>query len=122
MEKGDRNAVEGKVIFGVKDSNIAPGDEQASYASHNTKTFRYLQLSVETQEEPLVLNDLYGIYTGFPFQRRATFASSDPALAKMFDIGWHTARLCAMETYMDCPYYERLQYLGDTRLQMLVSY
>ena len=122
MEKGDRNAVEGKVIFGVKDSIIAAGDEQASYASLNWKTFRYLQLSVETQEEPLVLNDLYGIYTGFPFQRRVTFASSDPALAKMFDIGWRTARLCAMETYMDCPYYERLQYLGDTRLQMLVSY
>ena len=40
----------------------------------------------------------------------------------MFDVGWHTARLCAHETYMDCPYYEQLQYAGDTRIQALVSY
>lgn len=79
MEKGDRNAIDGKVIFGLKDSIIASGEAQATYASLNWKTFRYLQLSVETQEEPLVVNDLYGIYTGFPFTKKATFASSDPS-------------------------------------------
>jgi len=26
-----------------------------------------------------------------------------------------------METYMDCPYYEQLQYVGDTRIQAMVS-
>ena len=31
------------------------------------------------------------------------------------------ARLCAHETYMDTPYYEQLQYVGDTRIQALVS-
>ena len=39
----------------------------------------------------------------------------------MLEIGWRTARLCAVETYMDCPYYEQLQYIGDTRIQALVS-
>jgi len=29
--------------------------------------------------------------------------------------------LCAHETYMDCPYYEQLQYGGDARIRMLVS-
>ncbi|HEY9196649.1 MAG TPA: alpha-L-rhamnosidase C-terminal domain-containing protein, partial [Mucilaginibacter sp.] len=36
--------------------------------------------------------------------------------------GWRTARLCAGETYTDCPYYEQLQYVGDTRIQALVSF
>ena len=39
----------------------------------------------------------------------------------MMEIGWRTARLCAIETYTDCPFYEQLQYLGDTRIQALVS-
>ena len=41
---------------------------------------------------------------------------------KILEVGWHTARLCAHETYVDCPYYEQLQYVGDTRIQALVSY
>ncbi|WP_234810792.1 alpha-L-rhamnosidase-related protein [Sphingobium herbicidovorans] len=40
----------------------------------------------------------------------------------MFDIGWRTARIDAHETYMDTAYWEQLQYTGDTRLQMLISY
>ena len=39
----------------------------------------------------------------------------------MLEIGWRTARLCAVETYMDCPYYEQLEYIGDARIQGLVS-
>ena len=39
----------------------------------------------------------------------------------MLEIGWRTARLCANETYMDCPYYEQLQYFGDTRIQAMVT-
>ena len=50
---------------------------------------------------------------------------SDPAvnedIQEILTTGWRTARLCAHETYMDCPYYEQLQYAGDARIQMLVS-
>ena len=42
-------------------------------------------------------------------------------MTKIWNVGWHTAQLCAMDTYMDCPYYERLQYVGDTRIQALIS-
>jgi hypothetical protein len=34
---------------------------------------------------------------------------------------WNGARLGANETYMDTPYYEQLQYVGDTRIQALIS-
>ena len=48
--------------------------------------------------------------------------SADPDLAKIWEISWRTARLDAHETYMDTPYYEQLQYIGDTRIQALISY
>jgi hypothetical protein len=31
-------------------------------------------------------------------------------------------QMCAHETYMDCPYYEQLMYVGDTRLEALTTY
>ncbi len=43
-------------------------------------------------------------------------------MAKIWEVGWRTARLCSHDIYMDTPYYERLQYVGDTRLQALLSY
>ena len=30
--------------------------------------------------------------------------------------------MCAHETYMDCPYYEQMMYVGDTRLEVLTTY
>lgn len=46
----------------------------------------------------------------------------DGELQQILEIGWRTARLCAVDSYLDCPYYEQLQYIGDTRIQGLVSY
>ncbi|HEY2860093.1 MAG TPA: alpha-L-rhamnosidase C-terminal domain-containing protein, partial [Terracidiphilus sp.] len=43
-------------------------------------------------------------------------------LDKIWEVSWRTARLDAHETYMDTPYYEQLQYVGDTRIQALISY
>ena len=42
-------------------------------------------------------------------------------MKQIWETGWRTARLCAHETYFDCPYYEQLQYVGDTRIQALIS-
>ena len=52
---------------------------------------------------------------------RARLDAGAPELDRILEVGWRTARLCAHETYMDCPYYEQLQYAGDTRIQALVS-
>ncbi|PUZ25466.1 alpha-rhamnosidase [Chitinophaga parva] len=119
--KGNRNEIAGKFMRGRKDSILADGSAHQSFTSLSWRTFRYLQLSINTGNDPLVLEDLYGTFTGYPFARRAKLETSDTLLQKILDIGWRTARLCAVETYMDCPYFEQLQYAGDTRIQALVS-
>jgi hypothetical protein len=85
------------------------------------RTWRYLELDIQTKDDPLAIDDLSSTYVGFPFERRATFDAGSQEIQKILDVGWRTARLCAHETYMDCPYYEQLQYVGDTRVQCLVS-
>lgn len=119
--KGNRNEIEGKIFIGKRDSLISDGSVQQMFTSLWWRTYRYLQLVVETKDEPLVLEDIYGTFTGYPFQLKTKFISDNPLLGKNLEIGFRTARLCAFETYMDCPYYEQLQYIGDTRIQALVT-
>jgi len=119
--KGNRNEIEGKIFIGKRDSLISDGSKEQQFTPLWWRTYRYVLLTIETNTEPLILEDLYGTFTGYPFQSKARFTSDDPVLEKMLDIGWRTARLCAFETYMDCPYYEQLQYIGDTRIQALVT-
>ncbi len=119
--KGNRDEIDGKVMMGRKDSILSDGTIAQSFTSLYFRTYRYIQLRVTTKEEPLVIEDLYGTFTGYPFRYNATFESADSELNKIIEIGWRTARLCAVETYTDCPYYEQLQYIGDSRIQGLVS-
>lgn len=119
--KGNRNEVEGKTFIGKTDSLLSDGSTSQVYTPLWWRTYRYIRLTVDTKTEPLTIDDLYGTFTGYPFTANAKLQSSNPELGKMLDIGWRTARLCAFETYMDCPYYEQLQYIGDARIQALVS-
>ncbi|HZY39235.1 MAG TPA: alpha-rhamnosidase [Mucilaginibacter sp.] len=120
--KGNRNDVDGKDFAGRKDSLISDGSNGQSFNTLYWRTFRYIRLRVQTKDEPLTIDDIYGTFTGYPFQRNAKMQTDSPVIQKILDIGWRTARLDAMETYMDCPYYEQLQYIGDTRIQAMVSY
>lgn len=119
--KGNRNEIEDKKMIGYYDLILPEGGSNRVYQTLNTRTYRYLQLDISTGKEALTINHLSGIYTAYPFKRNASFSAEDPFLDEVQKIGWRTARLCAMETYMDCPYYEQLQYLGDTRIQALIS-
>jgi alpha-L-rhamnosidase len=120
--KGNRNDIEGKRFVGRKDSLISDGSDKQQFTPFNWRTFRYLQLIVQTKDEPLVIDDLYSAATGYPFEYKAKFESENKQLDTILQIGWRTAKLCSWETYMDCPYYEQLQYVGDTRIQAMVSY
>lgn len=120
-KKSNRNDIEGMFIGGRKDSVICSGAEVQSYTTLTWRTYRYIQLNIQTSEDSLIIKDIYGTFTGYPFRLASTLDTQDKELQKIIDIGWHTARLCANETYMDCPYYEQLQYWGDTRIQALIS-
>lgn len=119
--KGNRDQIEGKEIAGRHDVLISNGKEGQQFISLDWRTFRYVNLHIVTKDQPLEINDLGSTFVGFPFEQKASLMTDNQELQKMMEIGWRTARLCAIETYTDCPYYEQLQYLGDTRIQALVS-
>jgi hypothetical protein len=119
--KGNRNEIEGKTIAGVRDEFRPDGGERRRFQTLWFRTYRYVQLEIETGDEALRIHDLHGIFVGYPFELVARFDSDLAWLAHMWEINWRGARLCAWETYFDTPYYEQLQYVGDTRIQALIT-
>jgi hypothetical protein len=119
--KGNRNDIENKHITGNSDIIICDGENNRIFQTLWWRTFRYIEMEIETKNEPLVLNDFYSIFSAYPLEEKASFNSDKPVLKDIWNVGWHTQRLCANETFFDCPYYEQLQYVGDARIQALVS-
>jgi alpha-L-rhamnosidase len=119
--KGNRNEIEGKSILGYSDYFLPDGNAVRLFRPLWFRTWRYLQMEIETGKEPLLLNSFLSEFTAYPLKENAVFESNQPGLKKIWNVGWRTARLCANETYFDCPYYEQLQYVGDTRIQALIS-
>jgi len=127
QHKGDRDATTFgdelyRTALGLTDSFLPDGGPHRVFMPLWWRTWRYLDLDITTGSEPLTLESLKAYFTAYPFQERAKFDSGQPDLDKIWDISWRTARLDAHETYMDTPYYEQLQYIGDTRIQALISY
>jgi hypothetical protein len=119
--KGNRNEIEGKTILGYSDYFLPDGNADRLFRPLWFRTWRYLQMEIETHQNPLQINSFSSEFTAYPLKENAKFESDQPGLKKIWDVGWRTARLCANETYFDCPYYEQLQYIGDTRIQSLIS-
>lgn len=119
--KPHRDSVQDLTMRGNTDEVISDGLGNRKYTTLWFRTFRFIQLSIETGDDPLTIHTLQPVFTAYPFRENAYFESDRKDLQSLWDVGWRTARLCANELYYDCPYYEQMQYVGDTRIQALIS-
>jgi alpha-L-rhamnosidase len=122
QKRGKRDEIADRVALGLTDEFLPDGGRERFFMPLWWRTWRYLELRIKTADEPLELETFHTFYTGYPFEERGSFRSSDPELGRIREICWRTARLDAHETYMDTAYWEQLQYFGDTRIQALISY
>lgn len=124
IQKGNRNEVAGKVFHGYQDRVILSGGEDV-FEPLWWRTFRYVLVEVlDAEGNPLdgVKFELGAINTGYPLPQESSFEADNPWVQPIWDVSVRTAERCAGETYFDCPYYEQLQYVGDTRIQALIGY
>ena len=128
-EKGNRNAIEGKTFGtvwslkdGVGDTFVTDGGAGRQFTTLWWQCGRYIEILVVTQDAPLTLSRLHLHETRYPLEMAGTFAADDARLGALVPLTFRTLQMCAHETYMDCPYFEQLMYIGDTRLQALVTY
>ena len=127
-QKGNRCDCEQGVLDGYTDTYKVCGYGQESpldpevYEPFWFRTFRFIQLDVKTGEDPLVITGFDYLETGYPLQVKTRVETSDETLEPVWDISLRTLRRCMHETYMDCPFYEQLQYAMDSRSQILYTY
>lgn len=85
------------------------------------RTFRFVALRVEAGAEPVEVHGLTYRFTAYPYKVDAEFACSEPRLEQIWRAALHTMRLCSHETFEDCPYYEQMQYAGDTMITSKIA-
>ncbi len=122
--KGNRNEVADKHMdmAMLHDEFVPDGSARCTFSPLWWRTWRFLQIDVDTADQPLLLLELGAHFSAYPFQQNATFRSGDHELDKIWEVGWRTLRLNSHETHMDCPYWEQTQYSGDTRIEVLIDY
>ncbi|MFA6134205.1 MAG: alpha-L-rhamnosidase [Phycisphaerae bacterium] len=120
--KGNRREILNKVFDGIGDVFEPDGGRDRAFETLWWQAGRYLEILVQTGDAPLVLQELTLRQTHYPYEFEGAFACSDPAMEEVIPRALRTLEMCSHETYMDCPYYEQLMYVGDARLEAMVTY
>ncbi|MEX0887603.1 MAG: alpha-L-rhamnosidase C-terminal domain-containing protein [Phycisphaeraceae bacterium] len=120
-DKGHRDEVAGRYFHGVGDI-FRPGGGGERYDTLWWRAGRYVQLIVHTGDEALTLEAIELRETRYPFERESHFECDDAELMACLPVLQRGLEMCMHEAYFDCPYYEQLMYVGDTRLETLITY
>ena len=120
--KGNRDQIEGKLFNGVGDTFETHGGSERHFQTLWWEGGRYVEFVIATTEQAMVIDKFWLLETHYPYHLENRFEASDARLAEVIPLALRTLQMCSHETYMDCPYYEQLMYVGDTRLEVLTTY
>lgn len=120
--KSNRDDIAGKWFRGIGDTYRPDGGENRRFDTLWWHAGRYAELIVETGKEALCLHELKLLETRYPLEMDGFITSNEDRLNRVVAASFRTLQMCAHETFMDCPYWEQLMYVGDTRIQSLVAY
>jgi alpha-L-rhamnosidase len=91
------------------------------FTSHERRGFRYGSFTFRNLSHPLKIRHITHRMATYPVEARGKFHSSDETLNKIWEVGAYTVRLCMLDTYVDCPAYEQVYWVGDARNSALVN-
>lgn len=124
--KKDRLDVKNGHLTGYVDvykvGGFGTADKPEVYDPYFFRTFRMIELTIETSDEDLHIKAFSYEETGYPLDVVTKVETSDNDFAAIWNISERTLKRCMHESYEDCPFYEQLQYVMDTRAQILYTY
>jgi hypothetical protein len=93
------------------------GGQNRLFEALHWRCGRFVEICVQTGDEPLIFGKLAIEETRYPLENEGHFEASDARFSALTPLLVRSMQMCSHETYMDCPFYEQLQYVGDTRLK-----
>ncbi len=103
------------------DTLIMRGGAEA-WEPYQRHAFRYVKISGNGCDAPIIVRTLHLQETGYPFKRSGSFESSSPRLNSIYETSLLTAELGTHDHFEDCPLREKSLWLGDARVVALVDY
>lgn len=124
--KGDRTDYINGTLLGAEDRYTVAGygtEEGAEiYEPYLFRTFRYIRVQITTRSQKLFVLGYDYLSTGYPLEVKRHPVSDKELYNRIWDISLRTLKRCMHETYVDCPFYEQLQYAMDSRAEILFTY
>lgn len=91
------------------------------YLSHTRKGLRYLLVNVPARAHEIKIHNLFLYEWRFPAETLSDFACSDERINEVYKMCIDTAKVCMLDSYVDCPGYEQNIWVGDAGVTALVN-
>ncbi len=117
--KGNRDRVNGLYFSGKGDTWVTDGGLR-DFSTVWWRCGRYVQITVKTGEQELAIDGMAFDETRYPLEPAELPEVSDKRLTAALALMQRSVLVSTHETFTDSPYYEQLQYVGDSRLEALV--
>ncbi|KAF2226019.1 alpha-L-rhamnosidase [Elsinoe ampelina] len=123
--KDDRlDSVNGQLIGPLDEIEVmVSANENTIYEPFWFRTFRIIQLTLQVGQNPVEMLPLDATQGNYPMDVKGFIKNvTDPQCQDIWDVSVRTMRNCMFDAYVDCPFYEQLQYIGDSRTVGLFHY
>ena len=119
--KAERTQWRDRYFFGIYDHFLPDGRERMAFWTAWYRAGRFVSLEIRTGGEPLRIDRLGLEEFRYPLALDSSISTGCADLDQLSVLARRTLEMCSHDTFMDCPYYEQLMYLGDTRIQALLT-
>lgn len=123
--KDDRLQKDDHYLIGPFDevSLDLPAGKLVKYEPFWFRTFRVMRLEITAGASPVEFVSFEATQANYPILPKASWKEpGDSHSESIWDVSIRTLRNCMFDGYSDCPFYEQLQYSGDSRSVGLFHY
>lgn len=117
-----RDDINGEMFHDSQADTLILNGDGILYEPFWYRTLRFMRLDIETKDQELKVYLPAIRKMGYPLQPKYTLETDEAWMKDLWDMCVRTLENCMTDAYMDCPFWEQMQYPMDTRLQALFTY